>query len=342
MNIIAVDWSQDARKRSAYRAELSTLRVSRLPFDGSLSHLLQYASSLKTPVLIGIDAAIGFPNASWGRLTANYPNQFSNFIDFLLNASLPVGFFEPVTKPEDWAPEHPFIRPPPGPWSMKAFDAASNGGFYRRIDTRLNGKPIFVTCGIPGSVGSGTRALWQELIAIGEASKFRVWPFHGALNPLLNTNSPVIAEIYPKACYGIVLSKILPAPLMSIAKTKEVSRQDALEQLEASDWVASSKVELLDLEAALSNEDDFDALMSAAALLRMFIGDAPLDNPGDSYLMIEGSVLGATSLTKSATSMNNRGPKRSTQVPKKSVSVSKTYQCPIPGCQYVFKGDYSE
>ena len=43
MNIIAVDWSLDARKRSAYRAELSTLRISRLPFDGSLSHLLEYA-----------------------------------------------------------------------------------------------------------------------------------------------------------------------------------------------------------------------------------------------------------------------------------------------------------
>jgi hypothetical protein len=126
MNIIAVDWSLDARKRSAYRAELSTLRISRLPFDGSLSHLLEYASSLKTPVLIGIDAAIGFPDASWGKLTTNYPTQFRNFIDFLLTSSLPAGFFDPVSKPEDWTPERPFIRPPPGPWSMKAFEAASN------------------------------------------------------------------------------------------------------------------------------------------------------------------------------------------------------------------------
>ena len=85
MNIIMIDWGKDASKRSAYRAELSTRRISRLPFNGSLSHLVEYASSLKPPVLIGIDAAIGFPYASWERLNETHPFRSNNFIDFLLS-----------------------------------------------------------------------------------------------------------------------------------------------------------------------------------------------------------------------------------------------------------------
>lgn len=300
MNIIAVDWGKDASKRSAYRAELSTRRISRLPFNGSLSHLVEYASSLKPPVLIGIDAAIGFPYASWKRLNETRPIQSNNFIAFLLSTFVPTDFFDPVTKSEDWLPERPFIRPPAGSWPLKAFVEASNGGFYREIDSRLNGNPIFVMCGIPGSVGSGTRALWQELIAIGKSSKLRVWPFHGSLDTLSTAETPVIAEIYPKACYGIALAKTLPTPLLPIAKTRQVERQNALAQLQDSDWVISWQVVLQDVDAALSNEDDFDALFSAAALLRMVLENSPLEGPHDVNATIEGSVLGAASLTATA------------------------------------------
>ena len=341
MNIIAVDWGKDAKKRSAYRAELSTRRISRLPFDGSLLHLIESASSLKPPVLIGIDAAIGFPDTSWQRLSKTGACQSGNFIDFLLSACLPADFFDPVAKPEDWSPEHPFIRPPPGSWSLKAFDEASKGGFYRQIDSRLNGNPIFVTSGIPGSVGSGTRALWQELIAIGTSSKFRVWPFHGSLDVLLNAEAPVIAEMYPKACYGITLAKTLPAPLLSLAKTRHGSRQDALTRLQDSDWVASSQIMLQDLDAALSNEDDFDALFSAAALLRMVIENSPLECPEDASLTVEGSVLGAASLTTSAIRLNSPPPKPSARAATKSTRLPKAYPCPIPGCHHVFHNSRS-
>jgi hypothetical protein len=336
VNIIAVDWGKDARKRSAYRAELATRRISHLPFDGSVLHLVEYASSLEPPVLIGIDAAIGFPNASWQRLRKTGACQSGNFIDFLLSTILPAGFFDPVTKPADWSPKRPFIHPPPGSWSLKAFVEASNGGFYRQIDLRLNGNPIFVTSGIPGSVGSGTQALWQELIAIGKTSKFLVWPFHGSLGILLNAETPVIAEMYPKACYGIAMAKTLPAPLMSLAKTRQGSRQDALARLQDSDWVASSQIVLQDLDAALSNEDDFDALMSAAALLRMVVENSPLEGPEDASSTVEGSVLGAASLTNSAIRINSPQPKQSAWVKTKSTRLPQAYPCPIPGCHHVF------
>ena len=63
MIIIAVDWGKDLRKRSAYHSELTSRKISRLAFDGSLNNLLEYASAAEEPVLIGIDAAIGFPEA---------------------------------------------------------------------------------------------------------------------------------------------------------------------------------------------------------------------------------------------------------------------------------------
>ena len=336
MNIIAVDWGKDVRKRSAYRAELSTRRISRLPFDGSLLSLVEYAATLEPPVLIGIDAAIGFPEVSWQGLKKTNGCQSGNFIDFLLNSCLPVGFFDPVTQPEDWSPERPFIRPPPGSWSLMAFIEASNGGLYRQIDLRLNGNPIFVTSNLPGSVGSGTRALWQELIAVGKTSKFRVWPFHGSLDALSNAGTPVIAEIYPKACYGIALAETLPAPLLSLAKTQPGTRQGALAQLQHSEWVASSQIELHDLNAALSNEDGFDALLSAAALLRMVVENFPLEGPADACATVEGSVLGAASLTNSAIRINSPQAKPSARAATRSTRTPTVYPCPIPGCYHMF------
>jgi hypothetical protein len=249
-------------------------------------------------VLIGIDAAIGFPAAAWRRLD-NQPRPGSpTFVDYLFGSSLPADFFEAVATPEEWSPLRPFVRPPPRQrWSLKAFVAASGNAFYRRIDKRLDANPVFITSGIPGSVGSGTRALWQELIALAGVSPFRVWPFHGPLPSLLESGKPVVAEIYPKACYGIALAETLPANLTSIPKTRVQARQRALGGLLGSTWVAREGVIFDDLDAAVKNEDDFDALMSAAALMRLHLEGAPMESPGTVDAVAEGGVLGAASVS---------------------------------------------
>jgi hypothetical protein len=298
LNIIAVDWGKEAGKRSAYRADLPSRVISRSGFDGTLEHLLDYAASLTSPVLIGIDAAIGFPAAAWQRLGYQPGPGSVTFIDYLLDPSLPADFFEAVSGPEEWSPLRPFVRPPPRQrWSLKAFDAASGNGFYRRIDRQLKANPIFLTSGIPGSVGSGTRALWQELIALAGVSPFRVWPFHGPLSSLLESGKPVVAEIYPKACYGIALAKTLPATLTALPKTRVRARQGALGGLLASTWVAREGVMFEDLDAAVKSEDDFDALMSAAALMRLHLEGAPIESPGTVDAVAEGGVLGAASVS---------------------------------------------
>jgi len=91
---------------------------------------------------------------------------------------------------------------------------------------------------------------------------------------------PVIAEIYPKACYGLALADFLPARLLSIAKTKAPSRRKAIAALQQCAWLAREHVRIHDIEAALESEDDFDAQLSAAALARLALENAPFDSPG--------------------------------------------------------------
>ena len=333
--ILAVDWGKGAKKRAAYQANVSERRIQRIAFDGSLMHLIQHAKGLASPTLIGIDAAIGFPHAAWQNLNHNHQTPSDNFMDFLLGPHLPNDFFDSVSDPEHWSPAHPFIKPP-RKWSRKAFEEASDGGFYRIIDSALKGNPIFITSGMPGTVGSGTRALWQELISLRQSAEFSVWPFHGKLGTLLHHDHPTIAEIYPKACYGLALSDSLPANLLSLAKTRRETRDAALAKLLKSNWVKEFHVEIFDVQNARSNEDDFDALMSAAALLRLFLERAPIENESAPHLAIEGDVLGAASVITGA-SKTFPSPSRRPTKTSDSVPSTKVFSCPIPGCDKVFR-----
>jgi hypothetical protein len=237
------------------------------------------------------------PTGFWSRLHDGNARPGRSFVDFLFDPALPGAFFEPVQRPEDWCPQRPFIRPPPGRWSLKAFDDASGHGLRRLVDRQLNANSMFVTCGIPGSVGSGTRALWQELISAHARLDFRIWPFQGGLNALLKENVPVIAEIYPKACYGIALAESLPARLIAVAKTKAAARQRCLAALRQAPWLRETGIMLGDMRRAMSNEDDFDALLSAAALTRLFLETAPLESAETVDPAVEGGILGAASLS---------------------------------------------
>jgi len=83
----------------------------------------------------------------------------------------------------------------------------------------------------------------------------------------------------------------LPTVLQPLAKTKPTVREAALGELEAVAWLRASGVELRDLEAARRGEDDFDALITAAALVRLVTEERPLScelvDPA-----VEGGILG--------------------------------------------------
>ena len=76
--------------------------------------------------------------------------------------------------------------------------------------------------------------------------------------------------MYPRAAYATALLDAPPtsrAPLV-VAKTDAGVRREAIAALRSAHWVRSLGVELRDLAQAEANEDDFDACVTAAALLR--------------------------------------------------------------------------
>ena len=297
MKIIAVDWGKDAAKRSAYLADPTTRSLRRLPGLTTFQKLIDYAQSLSPPVLIGIDAAIGFPLSSWEQVFSNTDNPPRTFMEWLKDKPLPEQFFRSVSTPGSWSPRSPFINPPAKQsWSLNEFIETSQDGLHRSIDRLLGGNSIFVASGIPGSVGSGTRALWQEIVALDNQRKVGFWPFEGSLDALGKYSHSIVGEMYPKACYGIALHDTLPAPLLSIAKTKSQHRAEAMARLLCSPWINKWDVKIANVEAALENEDDFDALMSAAALLRLVLERASLESLEPKLQLIEGGVLGSASL----------------------------------------------
>jgi hypothetical protein len=105
---------------------------------------------------------------------------------------------------------------------------------------------------------------------------FSVWPFDGPLDPLLARDVPVVAEIYPRAAYATALRDAAPRARMALSKTKANVRALAVDRLLSMQWVRATGARFEDLDRARSNEDDFDALMTAAALLRCQVEGLPL------------------------------------------------------------------
>jgi hypothetical protein len=174
------------------------------------------------------------------------------------------------------------------------------------------------------------------MIALGRQPSVRIWPFHGPLEDLLRGGRPVLAEIYPKACYGIALAGRLPAVMRRLSKTAAGTRADTLSELREAAWVGRERVVLADLDAAADCEDNFDALLSAAALLRLFLEDRLGDMPAAAEARVEGGVLGAASLQPGG----QRAPARRSRQPTRragAVAVAGFHSCPIPGCGYVFR-----
>lgn len=83
---------------------------------------------------------------------------------------------------------------------------------------------------------------------------------------------------------------------MRLAKTDAPTRERAIERLFATRWIRSAGVRIADLDRARANEDDFDAMISAAALLRCVLERLPLFAAPVPSPEIEGAILGTGSI----------------------------------------------
>jgi hypothetical protein len=243
-------------------------------------------------VLLAIDAPIGVPHTYLGAALKEFPGAGNGFISWLPRAYASADFFSPAKTAKDWTVRHPFFKVPRGRGSLSAFiEAAARQGIslYRKIDVQTGGKSVFAM-GLPGQVSPAAQCLWQELIAARTGGmRFRVWPFEGTLDALLGGPDLTVAEIYPRAAYGVALAPTLPAEPMVLAKKKAPVRERKIAELRQSAWVKQWGVRFQDLSWAESSDDEFDACLTASAILRLVLEKRQLSSGADS--VSEGGIL---------------------------------------------------
>lgn len=240
---------------------------------------------------------------------------------------------------------------PKGDGAFRGFVAAAGGRdrFWRRVEERTRANPVFALSGIPGTVGSGSRALWRELAGCMDvaARDFAVWPFEGMLHDAFERAPIVLAEVYPRAAYALALCDALPVAPVHVAKTKPSARAAALRMLHDARWPAEIGLAISGLDRAAANEDDFDALMTALALIRLAaterLGESVFSDP-----ICEGDILGVAALDFQGRTLTINGARELTQAPKprtvaagreeRSTAFRAPLRCPIADCQHAFTG----
>ncbi len=292
---ISADWSKQAQKRAVCVADLREWRLFTPvpPGQWNLGALLGLARSLPGRVLIGIDVGFGVSRAYWKLALQECPSSPpENFVDWLGGLDANGEFFMTVTHAEDWSVNRPWFAVPPGAGGLTAFVRRMGNGLRRDLAVRTGAKPIFIVSGIPGTVGSGMRAIWRELIPLlHEPRDFALWPFEGDAEFGHSQHEILLTETYPGLAYAAALADELPAAPLRIAKTSASERGSACDLIGRASWVRENRADLGDLDAARASEDDFDALFTAAGVLRCAIEGLPIVFPRWIDAEVEGSML---------------------------------------------------
>ena len=355
-SILCADWGKPATMRSVAIAQLTDDPVVRrvTANEWTLASVLHEAETLASlgPVIVALDVPLGVPlpflNAAQ-RLAPCEPPM--SFLELLLTTATAPRFFERTEHPEHWTVQRPFFRVPKGEGGLTSYlDAAARFGvssLLRTIDKKTRAKPVFITAGIPGSVGSSARDIWLALqLLLRKPRSFAVWPFEGDLTELLASQGVVVAETYPRAAYATALfdGSSTTRPPLRILKTDARHRAAAVEMLASKRWIRATGIRLCDLDHARNNGDAFDAYITAAALLRCILEDLPLTQPLDKLRAAEGGILGSGSINPDLpeTTLRVSASDRAPQVPCSTVgslrSPKREFLCPIPGCTKRFHG----
>ena len=294
--IVSGDWGKEPRKRSIFVADVtarSIAKVEPVAEGWSVANLLGLARTLARsgPVLVGIDVVLGVSKGYWQLVNAKQ-RCCANFVEWVSGLDVNGEFFGTTGDARDWHFDCPWFAVQKGQGGLNRFKSQVSDGFLRRIDVASRANPVFAVSGIPGTVGSGTREFWRELNPLLSKSRdFNIWPFDGELAVLMRTTGVVLCESYPKLSYAAALTPELPAGPLQVAKTKSEQRQWACDLLNGADWVRENDVDLGDLSGPRASEDDFDAHMTAAGLLRCVIEGRPLGNLEWVDRVAEGSML---------------------------------------------------
>jgi hypothetical protein len=293
-HLICVDWGKDLSKRRAWVAEVAARRVAPADVRPTLPRLVSFARALPGRTVVAIDAALGVPGfyLEGARRAVAEWSGVEGFLSWVGLAMRTPSVLREVHSVAEWRHDRPFICVPAGPGSLNAFWTRCGGKLMRSIDQATGAKSPFVVAGIPGVVGAGSRALWTQLVDLLGTSDLAIWPFDGRLDAI--TQRIALAEIYPRVCYSLALEPELPAALMPLGKGSASVRARAVASLEAASWTRTHAVSIRNLELAREDEDHFDAMISAAALLRCVLEGHPLDEARCDT--VEGGILGLPSV----------------------------------------------
>ena len=199
---LSADWSKSPERRCVYLAELRRRRLvkpAEPPGGWSLASMLALARKLPGRVLVGVDVGVGVPYGFWRLVLADCgESNPGNFVQWLANVDPGGGFFETVARPDQWSARQPWFAVGKGPGGLTAFTGKTGDNLHRRLAAATTAKPIFAVSGIPGSVGSGTREIWRELVPmLKEPRDFAVWPFEGDAEFGHAEHEILLAETYP-------------------------------------------------------------------------------------------------------------------------------------------------
>ena len=162
----------------------------------------------------------------------------------------------------------------------------------------------------------------------------------------------MIAENYPRAIYAAALSDV-PAELRSrvkLSKTHKEARHEAINHLLCRPWITDNLVTVRDTDDALADENQFDALVTAAGLLRLLLEGEALSSRAFEDPVAEGGILGTGTINFDLPEVDfapaginsDRSPAAQRHLraarPNPAAMPFLSYRCPIPGCSKVFTG----
>jgi hypothetical protein len=238
--LLSIDWSKNWKNRAVYLLDTEERCIrpagaspretpDRRPW--TVSSTLAFARSLaaRGTVLLSYDAPLGVPASYFQAAIQLAPwREARSFVDWMPWACSDTNFLQNGRSAESWRIDRPFFAVPEGKGALKAFEnaaAQASVRLRRRIEELSHAKPVFLTSGIPGTVGSGAIDLWTGLAReLTPERDFGIWPFEGRLEELLATRRIVVGEIYPRAAYAVALSSLPPSERAPLKVAKDWCR----------------------------------------------------------------------------------------------------------------------
>ncbi len=290
---------------ASFDAEGWTLRSEPV---GDVSTLLARlrAHARDAPVALGVDFPIGLPRAYVARhLHAGLAARlFPDFPGFLRGLADRPGFFSVCSTLDEVGAARPFY-PMRGARGMtrlshaQALGLDSAAGLSRACDLatphRPAGAPLFWTLGA-NQTGKAAIAAWRDLLlpALAGPHPPALWPFDGALRPLLTDGRVVLAETYPaEAMRQLRLrmggSKRRHADRMALVPSLRLS----MAMLSATPDPALDRLMAQGFGPDAAGEDRMDCVLGLLCVLQVLAGRRPDTAPDDPWIRRwEGWVLG--------------------------------------------------